>query len=104
MGSPEQKRFVGNPFYPGQGVVAMDYRRLPLRCWLQCSAMIVVEGFVQQENLVGLHAQDVELAADLLEGVRSKPAPHQGADVFGAEIDLDGAARMQGERDVTHGA
>ena len=66
--------------------------------------MRIIECFVQQEDIVGFEAVDVELPAELLEGVRAKAARHKGADVLGAELHLDRAARVQREGDKTNGA
>jgi hypothetical protein len=74
---------------------------LRLDCRLESPAMLVVEGFVQEKDFGDFQAQAGQLPAQLLEGMRAKPAGDQGADVFGAKLDLDGAARMKGERDVS---
>jgi len=82
-------------------IATMD---LPLDRRLQRAAMIVVKRFVQEKHVVDLHLEHMELPAQLLESVRAKPACDQGANVLGAKIDLDGAAGMQREGDVAHGA
>src|SRR5215831_16648338 len=66
--------------------------------------MLIVEGLVQEEDLRDLELEAAELTTQLLEGVRTKPARHEGADVLRAELHLHRAPRMQRERDVAHRA
>jgi hypothetical protein len=67
-------------------------------------SVVIVKRLVQKKHLRGPDAETAELAAKLLEGVRTEAAGNEAAEMFGTEIDLDRSTRMKGIREVAQGA
>ena len=71
---------------------------------LQGSAVVVVEGVVQEEDVGGAEFEAGELASQLFKGVRAETAGDERAEVVAAQIDLDRSFGVKRKRHVANGA
>jgi len=67
---------------------------------LKGSAVVVIEGFVEEEDVFGGDADGLELAMKLVVGVWTEAAAEQGAEVLAAQVHLDGSLGVKRQRGI----
>ena len=79
----------------------MDVR---LNRGLQCSAMVVIEGVVQEEDVFPPDSQRSKTADELAEGEWSQRAADDSPQVIGAQVERDRGCLFQRKGFEAHGA